>query len=122
MTRVLIVEDDVAGGRVLAQLLRSEGYTVRVVTEATAALPLARFFDVLLVDMGLPGMSGADMIADLRVNHVRTPAILISARPHDDIAEEAAICGASSWLPKPLDRATLVQAIEEVLTRRSLLP
>lgn len=124
VTRVLIVDDDPAGGRVLATILRGEGLRAHVIDDAELALEMLRLlrFDLLLVDMALPGMSGPDLVRVLRRAGVQTPAILVSGAPPDDLAAEAAACGANAWLPKPLDRVTLLEAIEEVIIRRSSLP
>lgn len=131
---MLIVDDEPMAGRALAGILRGEGLRVHVIEDAELALELVRLLpiDLLLVDVTLPGMSGLDFLRVLRRAGVTTPAILVSGAPTDELAagagEEAPRSDgsrtplASAWLPKPVDRATLLQTIEEVVARRSSLP
>lgn len=121
---MLIVEDDAATGHVLATMLAREGFVAHVLEDAETALSLLRSvpYDLLLVDLGLVGMPGADFVAILRRAGSKIPALLISGAPHDEIAEMAARCGANGWLPKPLDRTTLLLAIDDALVRVSQVP
>jgi two-component system response regulator MprA len=129
--RVLLVEDDEATGRVLAAILRAEGIAVHLIDDAEIALELVRLLplDLVIADFALPGMSGLDLCRVLRGAGQTHPTILISGGAPDELATVAAEVDPRSgvplvnqWLPKPIDRATLLQTIEEVLTRRSSLP
>ena len=124
MPRVLVVEDDPRLGPILATLLRREGYTAHVLESAEDALRLLRSvsYDLVIADMVLVGLSGDDLVRVLRKAGSRIPAILISGAGHDDIADAAEACGATAWLPKPIDATTLIVAVEEALTRTSMIP
>lgn len=124
MARILIVDDDVPTGLVLATMLEREGHVAHVLEDAEEALRLLRSvrYDLVLVDLSLAGLMGGDFVAVLRRAGERIPAILISGAPHDEIAETAARCGANGWLPKPLDRTTLLEAIDDALVRASQVP
>lgn len=124
MGRVLVVEDDPRLGPILAMLLAREGYTAHVLEDAEDALRLLRSvaYDVVIVDVSLEGLSGDDFVRVLRRAGSRIPAILISGLPHDELAEKAAACGATAWLPKPIDTTTLIVAVEEALVRTSQIP
>lgn len=132
---MLIVDDDPVGAHLLAGILRGEGFAAHVIDDADLALELLRLLpiDLLIVDMMLPDMSGPDLVRVLRRAGVLAPIILVSGAPHDEIAAAAEasaiytakgerVDGANAWLPKPIDRATLLQTIDELVIRRSSLP
>lgn len=120
---MLVVDGDAAAGRLVAGILAGEGVAVALAREADEAFDLLRLtgIDLLIVELDLPGqLTGDAFLRVLRDREIGTPAILVSEGSHDDIAAASAL--ASAWLPKPIDRATLVQTIEEVIARRSSLP
>lgn len=133
--RVLIVEDDPTLGPAIASMLGHEGITAHVLEDAELALQYLRSVecDLLLVDMHLREMSGAQMIRVLRRAGVHIPAILMSGASDDEIAAAAAfsaiyteqgerIEGANMWIAKPIGAASLLEAIEELFARRSTIP
>ena len=80
--RILIVEDDAALARGVARILESEGYAVDVVArgeEAVSAAARERFALVIL-DVGLPGMDGFEVLRRLRARSERVPVLLLTAR------------------------------------------
>ena len=106
--RVLLVEDVDDIRDLLAFLLRSEGAEVRQARAAREALEAAATwrFDVLLTDLGLPDMSGDDLIREIlgMKSHVRVVVVTGFGQPYADLARQA---GAAVVFTKPLDWSIL---------------
>lgn len=111
MTHVLVVEDDPALRRSLTLNLTARGYTVDDTGNGEDALRLAgrRLPDVLFLDLGLPGMSGLDVIHGLRT-WADFPIIVLSARGAERDKVEALDAGATDYVTKPF-------GIEELMAR-----
>jgi two-component system KDP operon response regulator KdpE len=111
MTHVLIVEDDPLLRRSLALNLTARGYTIDETGNGEDALRLAgrRLPDVVFVDLGLPGISGLDVIGGLRA-WTDVPIIVLSARGAERDKVEALDAGATDYVTKPF-------GIDELLAR-----
>ncbi len=108
---VLVVEDDGAVRRAIADGLGVHGFdTVAVPTaeEARTRLRDAPSTDVLVVDVGLPGMSGTELCAQLRREEVETPILILSARDAVGDRVVGLEAGADDYLVKPFDLSELV--------------
>lgn len=105
--RVLIVDDEAQIREVLRHFLTREGCLVSTVETGREALDAVPIFqpDVILVDMVMPGLSGADVLIALRRASVTVPVILISA--HDVIVGEAFF----RVLTKPINLRTLADVV-----------
>jgi DNA-binding NarL/FixJ family response regulator len=104
MPRVLIV-DDAAGTRdAFSALLRLEGFETSTADSGAAALAYAaeHRFDVGLVDLNLPDVSGVDVIKELRARGTRTPLVVVTAFPALDSCFDAASVGADGYIDGPL--------------------
>jgi DNA-binding response OmpR family regulator len=112
MSRILIAEDEPRLASFLEKGLRAQGYTTTVVSDGTAASTLARDdqFDLLVLDLGLPGKPGADVLRDLRSSGQRMPVLILTAR--DDVGSTVAGLegGADDYVTKPF-------RFEELLAR-----
>lgn len=110
--RVLLVEDDRELGELMGRLLRGEGYAVDLATDGQAGLHLAltRTYDVLVVDRGLPGIEGLDLVRRLRRQSVVTPVLVLTA--YGTVADRVAglDAGAEDYLVKPFE-------VDELLAR-----
>jgi two-component system response regulator QseB len=119
--RALLVEDDLMIGKSVQQGLRQDGYTVDWVRDGQAAeLALATInYDVLLLDIGLPGKSGLDLLASLRRAVNRIPVLVITAR--DSVADRIAglDSGADDYVVKPFDLDELSARMRAVLRRHA---
>lgn len=112
MAHILLVDDHHAVRSALVRYLRLHGHTVTDVDSARAALERAHEpFDVLVTDLQMPGLDGAELARSLRARGVDGPIILMSGR-HPD-AEEAAV--ADFVLQKPFGPDALCKAIDGVL-------
>jgi two-component system, OmpR family, KDP operon response regulator KdpE len=111
MTRVLIVEDERALLRALAMNLTARGYEVTEADTGTRALSAAASVepDVIVLDLGLPDLSGFDVIKGVRA-YASTPIIVLSARTGTSEKVTALDLGADDYVTKPF-------SIEELLAR-----
>jgi DNA-binding response OmpR family regulator len=119
VARILVVEDepDIAMG--LEEDLSRHGHTVEVVRDGPAALRLGRdaAWDVILLDVMLPGRDGFDVCRELRAARVRTPIIMLTARTQDVDKIVGLELGADDYVTKPFNPAELRARIKAV-TRR----
>ena len=119
--RFLIVEDDALLADGLARSLRAGGYTADCVASAEhAALALKNeAFDVVLLDLGLPGMDGFELLARLRRGGNTVPVIVISARDALGDRVKGLDLGADDYLVKPFERAELEARVRALIRRRT---
>jgi two-component system, OmpR family, alkaline phosphatase synthesis response regulator PhoP len=119
--RVLLVEDEPGLVLTLTDRLKSEGYQVSSATDAPAALATAskQQFDVILLDVMLPGASGFDVCRDLRQQGLKTPIIMLTARGQVMDKVLGLKIGADDYLTKPFDMLELLARIEVQLRRAS---
>lgn len=107
--RALIVEDEVKMANLLRRGLSEEGYSTDVALDGERALTLARAsnYDVIVLDVMLPGMDGFEVCRRLRGSGVRSPALMLTAR--DAVEDRAAglDSGADDYLSKPFSFAEL---------------
>src|SRR5215469_5672385 len=125
MSRILIVEDEqhIADG--LRFNLEAEGYRVDVVETGEAALELLHAdpaaFDVLVLDVMLPGQDGFSVMSELRRSGLFIPTLMLTARGHADDVLRGFAAGADDYLPKPFELAILIARIRGLLRRREWL-
>ena len=120
---LLIIDDMAANAESLATLLQLEGAMTTVATSGLAAVELAQRqrFDVIISDLGMPGMSGYEMmraIANTEIN-ATTPAIAYSGYGGPDDVQKSVDAGFSLHLTKP---ANLEQLIAAITTVRQTVP
>lgn len=110
MPHILIAEDEVRIASFIEKGLRSHGFTTSVATNASAVLQLAQYneCDLLLLDLGLPGKDGLDILEELRGQGVNLPIIILTAR--DDIEDKVSglELGADDYMTKPFQFAELL--------------
>lgn len=119
--RLLVVEDDAMIGSALRQGLQQEGHSVDWVRDGEAAeLALAaESYNLVVLDLGLPGKAGLAVLQDLRRAHNPVPVIIVTAR--DEIADRVRglDLGADDYLVKPFDLDELAARIRAVARRRA---
>ncbi|HVY80197.1 MAG TPA: response regulator transcription factor [Steroidobacteraceae bacterium] len=117
--RVLLVEDDAMIAQGLQTALRQDGYTVDLIGDGRRADEALRTsqFDIVLLDLGLPGRGGLDVLRNLRARADATPVIILTAR--DEVRDRIAglDAGADDYLVKPFDLDELAARMRSVLRR-----
>jgi DNA-binding response OmpR family regulator len=124
MSRVLVVEDEQHLSDGLRFNLEAEGYQVEVVEtgeEALEKLSLAPAFDVVILDVMLPGKDGFEVIAEMRRAGLFTPTLMLTARGHPQDVLRGFEAGADDYLMKPFELAILIARIGGLLRRRAWL-
>lgn len=118
ISRLLFVDDDRLVLATVAKGLRDAGYELGTADTGEAALALAaeRPFDLAILDIRMPGISGTETARRLRAEH-GVPALFLSAYGERELVEQAANEGALGYVVKPVDVAQLVPAIEAALAR-----
>ena len=119
MRRVLLVEDEPGLVLTLTDRLRSEGFEVAAAQDGKSGFALAagEAWDVILLDVMLPGMNGFDLCRDLRQKGIRTPVIMLTARGQVIDKVLGLKLGADDYLTKPFDMLELLARIEVQLRR-----
>ena len=118
--RVLLVEDHASVAAHVAEGLRAEGYAVDVARDGAEGLWLARehTYDVMLVDVMMPGKDGISVVRDLRHRQVLAPVIFLSARSEVEDRVQGLDAGGDDYLVKPFSMAELLARIRAVLRRQ----
>jgi DNA-binding response OmpR family regulator len=124
VSRILIVEDDPAIGCALEDDLRLDGYDVELVTDGEAGLARARAqaFDLILLDVMLPGKDGFDVCRELRQTGVEASIILLTARDGDVEKVLGLDVGADDYVTKPYSPKELRARIRARLRRPAARP
>jgi two-component system alkaline phosphatase synthesis response regulator PhoP len=117
--RILLVEDEPGLTLILSDALGSEGYVVETAADGERGFQLAttEYFDLLILDVGLPRKNGFDLLRDLRQRGVKTPAIMLTARGQVVDKILGLKLGADDYLTKPFDTGELLARIEAILRR-----
>lgn len=112
---VAVIDDDANVRSAIALLLASQGWQPAVYAGARSFLAdLAqgtRPGQVILVDLHMPEMTGADLLETLRGQHINLPAVVLSADPEGELAQRARRAGAQAILSKPFDPDALLHAL-----------
>jgi two-component system, OmpR family, alkaline phosphatase synthesis response regulator PhoP len=123
MKRILLIEDEPGLVLTLTDLLASEGYEVESATDGATGLRLATegAFDLILLDVMLPGKNGFDVCRDLRARGVTTPVMMLTARGQVVDKVVGLKLGADDYLTKPFEPMELLARMEAMLRRQSSL-
>jgi len=117
--RLLLVEDEPSLVLTLSDRLVAEGYDVEAAGDGPMALALAtgQLFDLILLDVMLPGVSGFDVCRDLRQRGIQVPILMLTARAQVVDRVVGLKLGADDYLTKPFDMMELLARIEALLRR-----
>ena len=122
MSRILIVEDEQHISDGLKFNLEAEGHDAVVASDGEQALDLLlkerRVFDVVVLDVMLPGKDGFTVAAELRAAEQFLPILMLTARGRPDDVLKGFAAGADDYLPKPFELAILLARIHGLLRRR----
>ena len=118
--RVLVVDDELQVGAMLRDALVDFGYIVKTAVSGVEALGLMRAFqpDVVLLDVLMPGMSGAAVLEQLHREYPRVPVIMVTANQDEDAARHMLTGGAFDYVPKPFDLGVLERVVGAAVASR----
>ena len=122
--RALLIEDTADLGAAIATRLRGQGHAVEWLTDGGHASRRIQEdpFDLIILDLMLPGMSGSDLLKLLRSRRIHTPVLVITAR--GDVGDKINVLdiGADDYLVKPFDLRELEARMRAVVRRQSGIP
>ena len=121
--KLLVVDDEERQREIYRDILQGEGYNAATAPSGEAALKLLAQtrFDVVLTDLNLTGMTGLQLLSEIVVDDPTIAVIMITGYPSIQSAVEATRKGVYQYLEKPVDRATLLEVVEEVFERLATL-
>lgn len=120
--RILVVEDESAISDAVAYALHEAGYDVDTVDDGDAALAQARSraYDLMVLDLLLPGVHGLEVCRTLRAEQSDLPIVMLTARDAEQERVEGLDIGADDYITKPFSIAELVSRVRSHLRRREL--
>ena len=118
--RILIAEDEVSTAKALKVLLEKAKYSVDIVHNGNDAWDYIQesSYEVIVLDIMMPGMSGLEVLAKIRKNHMTTPVLLLTAKAEIEDRVAGLEAGADDYLPKPFATSELIARVK-ALGRRS---
>jgi len=117
--RILVVEDEKKVARFIQQGLEEEHYTVDVSHDGNEGLTMAETgsYDVIVLDVMLPGKDGFDITRELRSEHITTPILMLTAKIATEDKVAGLDSGADDYLTKPFAFAELLARVRSLLRR-----
>lgn len=124
MARILLIEDDAPLSRGLVAALTAEGYSVDPAPDGASALMMASDepYAIITLDVGLPDMSGFDVLKSLRAKGCHAPVLILTARDEIDDRVRGLDLGADDYLLKPFEPRELAARIRALLRRPQVDP
>lgn len=121
--RILLVEDEPSAATMLAKGLREEAYAVDVAPDGETALAQAfdNDYDLIVLDIVLPGKDGFTVCRELRTKGLTAPVLMLTARDAVEDRVEGLDSGADDYLPKPFDFDELLARVRALLRRKPAL-
>jgi two-component system cell cycle response regulator CtrA len=117
--RVLLIEDDSATAQSIELMLLSEGFNVFTTNLGEEGVDLGKIYDydIILLDLGLPDISGYEVLRTLRVSKVKTPILILSGMAGTEDKVRGLGFGADDYLTKPFHKDELVARIHAIVRR-----
>ena len=117
--RILVAEDDIQLGKSLAEDLRQAGYTADISNDGLDAefRGSTESYDLVILDLGLPGLSGLEILEGWRARDIKVPVIVLTARGAWQERVDGFKAGADDYICKPFYREELMARIKAVLMR-----
>ena len=118
--KILMIEDETLLAESVAAMLRSRGYEVELAFDGVTGLEYARLgiYDLVILDVMLPGMDGFQVARQLRSDHCAVPILMLTARSDVMDRVEGLTAGADYYLPKPFDSRELLACVHALLRRQ----
>lgn len=117
--RVLLIEDDSTMAKGIELMLKAEGLNIYTTDLGEEGVDLGKLYDhdIIILDLGLPDMSGYDVLKKLRTAKVTTPVLILSGRSEPDDKVKGLGFGADDYLTKPFNKDELVARIHAIVRR-----
>ena len=117
--RVLLVEDDPATSQSIELMLKSESFTVFTTDLGEEGVDLGKLYDydIILLDLNLPDMSGYEVLRSLRVSKIRTPILILSGLGGIEDKVKGLGFGADDYMTKPFHKDELVARVQAIVRR-----
>jgi two-component system, cell cycle response regulator CtrA len=117
--RVLLIEDDPATAQSIELMLKSESFNVYTTELGEEGVDLGKLYDydIILLDLNLPDMSGFEVLRSLRVSKVKTPILILSGNADMENKVKGLGFGADDYMTKPFHRDELVARIQAIVRR-----
>ncbi|USG60520.1 response regulator transcription factor [Sneathiella marina] len=117
--RVLLIEDDSSMAKGIELMLNAEGLNVYTTDLGEEGVDLGKLYDydIIILDLGLPDMSGYDVLKKLRTAKVTTPILILSGMSEPDDKVKGLGFGADDYLTKPFNKDELVARIHAIVRR-----
>jgi len=116
-SRILIVEDEVINQKLIANLLKSEGYDVEVASDGVIALMqiTKEKFDLVLSDIAMPNLDGYQMLEYMKSNNIDIPLIFLSSHTDPEFEAKGLRLGAAEYIKKTANKKIMLETIEKVI-------
>lgn len=121
---LLVIDDDTELTALLVEYLGPQGYDLDVANDGITGLHMAqsgKHYDLILLDVMMPGMDGFDVLKQLRVAHL-TPVLMLTAKGEDYDRILGLELGADDYLPKPFNHRELSARIKAIVRRMEYMP
>jgi two-component system, cell cycle response regulator CtrA len=117
--RILLIEDDSATAQSIELMLKSESFNVYTTDLGEEGIDLGKVYDydIILLDLNLPDLSGFEVLRNLRVSKVTTPTLIISGLTGIEDKVNGFGCGADDYMTKPFHKDELVARIHAIVRR-----
>ncbi|MFN0264563.1 response regulator transcription factor CtrA [Tepidamorphus sp. 3E244] len=117
--RILLIEDDSATAQSIELMLKSESFNVYVTDLGEEGIDLGKIYDydIILLDLGLPDMSGYEVLKTLRLSKVKTPILILSGNSGVEDKVRGLGVGADDYMTKPFHKDELVARIHAIVRR-----
>ena len=117
--RVLLIEDDSAVAQSIELMLKSESFNVYTTDLGEEGVDLGKLYDydIILLDLNLPDMSGYDVLKQLRVSKIKTPILILSGLAGTEDKVKGLGFGADDYMTKPFHKDELIARIHAIVRR-----
>src|SRR5580658_2220452 len=117
--RVLLIEDDIATAKSLELMLKAENFNVYTTDTGEEGVDLGKIYDydLILLDLSLPDMSGLEVLRALRVAKISTPIMILSGTLEVNTKIRGLSTGADDYMTKPFDKGELIARVHALIRR-----
>lgn len=120
--KILLIEDEIRVADFIRQTLEAEGFELEVEQEGFAAYSkaLKNTYDLIILDLMLPGKDGLSILTDLRQNKINTPILILTALSDTEDRVKGLNLGADDYLGKPFNYEELIARVKAIIRRKNL--